>query len=374
MFKKILVVLLALVAVGGIGGTIYFYKLNADTTKANKILIQQTAELQAAIDAIGPTTTAYTVIDDMENGHVIKAEHLQNMTVPVASVNENTVTNPEDIVGELYKIDLQPGTTLTKDMVMSEEYSDTVYEQDLCFQFLPLGLSVGDYVDIRVTLPYGETFYVVTHKRIEQIVQTTNTIKVHMTAAQQMLWESAQKDLALYGQMGLKLYVTKYVEPGIQNDTLAFYPVRSEISPTVLMNPNITRKDECINESVRNTIDRALALVEQEAGSKFMSQASQEAAGITSAQNSYVENENVSDPTEGSGNESSLNDYDGYAIDFNQSADELSGTLDDLQEVSGEFSGSIEKTDADGNTSLVTDQDRTQAGGSNLFEGETAIE
>lgn len=374
MFKKVLVVLLSIVAIGGIGGTIYFCKLNADTEKANKVLIQQTAELQAAIEAIGPTTTAYTVIDNMECGHVIEQEHLQSLTVPVASVNENTVMDPSTVVGQLYKVDLQPGTTLTTDMVMSEEYSDTVYEQDMVFQFLPLGLKVGDYVDIRITLPYGETFYVVTHKRIEQIVESTNTIKIHVTAAQQMLWESAMKDLALYGQMGLKLYVTKYVEPGIQDDSLAFYPVRSEIAPTVLMNPNITRKDECINSSVRGTIDRALELVEQEEGSKFMSQASQEASGITSAQNAYVENSNVSTPVEGEGNTGSLDDYDGYTIDLNQSASELDGTLDELQEVSGEFQGSINKTDADGNAALVTDQDRNQTAGSNLFEGESAIE
>ena len=45
-----------------------------------------------------------------------------------------------------------------------------VYERDIILPFKPIGLKVGDYIDLRVTLPGGEELRALTHKRIYMIM------------------------------------------------------------------------------------------------------------------------------------------------------------------------------------------------------------
>jgi hypothetical protein len=331
--KKFFKVVGVLLGVAGVAGCVYF-AIQYNTVKSEKeVLIQQNAQLQSNIDAIGPITTAYTVAVDVENGNVIGADDFVEMTVPVSSVTETTILNIDDIVGKLYKIDIQPGTTVTSDMVMTNDFSETVYEKDMGFDYLPLGIEVGDYVDVKISLPYGETFVVMQHKRVEQVVLDTNVIKTYLTPAQQALWESAMRDKALYGGIGVSLYVDKYVEPGVQNDTNASYPVRQEVAAVVMVDRNITDKKECVNNTLRQSIDQMLEAVVEEDGSKLQSGVSSEASQINSSVSLYTENTtNKSDVT---GDDSTTGDID---------LDSYSG-VDDLQELDSTLSSVTESTD-----------------------------
>lgn len=42
-------------------------------------------------------------------------------------------------------MDVKPGTTVTKSVVMESDLVEPVYEQDMTFDMLPLGIEVGDY-------------------------------------------------------------------------------------------------------------------------------------------------------------------------------------------------------------------------------------
>lgn len=386
--KKVLVALLVLLTVAGIGGSIYLFVKNNQVIKEKEVLIQKNSELQYAIDAIGPVTTAFTVVGEVGVGNVIKEEDLVEITIPQSSVNDTTVLSISDIVGKLYKVDIQPGTTMTKNLVMSEEFTEAIYEQDMTFSYLPLGLTEADYIDIRLTLPYGETFYVMSHKRVEKVFIESNTIKVWLTAAEQALWKSCMKDVALHTDQGIELFVTKYVEPGVNLGVSSFYPIRLEMEAPTNLNVNITDKKQCINTVLREQIEIMITNVEEEDGSKSANGVSKEASEInnskdavynTTEDNSQEINQDDLEAVDSTevGNMSGMDDI----IDLNEAASGLEEGLEELGDIndlnnSEETEGinSIDKTDGEGNTSNVTEEDKDDVGGEPIFSDETVIE
>jgi len=342
--KKFLIGLVCLVAIAGIGGSVYFYMQYSSTCKERELLVQQNAVLQSSLDAIGPVTTVYTVASEVDSKDVIHAEDFVSITVPTSSVTEDTVTDINEIVGNLYKVKIQPGTTMTKSLVVSSQFSEPVYEWDLTFDFLPLGLEVGDYIDIEIVFPFGEPLTVIPHLRVEQVVENASTIKVWMTQVERVLWRSAMKDKSLYGDKGLQVYAVKYVEPGVNDDVTAFYPVRQEMEALVNLNPNISDARTCVNSKLRAQLDVLLEAVEDEVGSKLQGGVMSESSSLNAASSMYVENTDSRDST-------------------------LYDLSDDMEVIE-----SVDKFDANGNTSYVTESEKNNSYSESVFNNETSLE
>ena len=366
---KVGVVISILLVTAGIGGTCYFgYKYNK-TIKERDVLVQQNGELQSAIDAIGPVSDVWTVKADVFAGKEIKADDLIKQTIPVSSINENYILDQNQLVGKYYKVALKPGTSLTTDVVMADDLADTIYERDMTFGYIPLGLKEGDYVDVRIVLPKGEEFIVIEHKRVEDVVTDTNTVKVILTEAELARWTSALKDKAMYGKSGLGLYITKYVEPGLHDDTVPYYPVRKDMESVVTLNPNITNKKECINAGIRDEIEKMLAAAEADQlhSGDLTAGVQEEANGISSSKDMYFEN--IQNKQLEDMNSSTEKNQSGV---INAGDPTIQDELDALEEV-GE-SITLDPVDSDGNTSNVTDSQIDGAAGDDLFTDEEVIQ
>lgn len=341
--KNVVIVLLLLLVIGGAAGTLYFYK-EYDSAQAEKsLLVQQNGELQVAIDAIGPITQVWTVNTQVLAGSVVKEEELVQQTIPVSSITESFVMNKADIVGKYYKVNISPGASITKDILMQEELSEITYERDMSFNYLPLGIKVGDYVDVRIVLPYGEEFIVLRHQRVQQLVEDQNTIKLILNEAQLALWTSALKDYALYKNRGVGLYVTKYIEPGITEEAVPFYPIRKEMEGAVLINPNIKVKSECINTKLREEIETMIASVLDIDAGYLSGGVTEEASNLNSSKQTYFEKDPTAPAQGGQGNSSD----------------------DDVIDLS--------PTDPNGNSSSVSDTQIQQSGGDNAYSEEDTI-
>lgn len=288
--RKVLpfIAIILLLACGGLGyGCITLYKTVNKVTSERSQLIQQSGILQASIDAIGPITEVLTVNKPVKAGDVVRAEDLALQTIPQSSITERHFTNVQDCLGMVFKIDLLPGTSITSDLLMREALNEITYERDLSFSFLPLGLEVGDFIDVRVVLPYGEEFTVLQHERVEQLVYESNIIKLYLNEEQLTLWTSVLKDYAIYRDKGFSYYCVKYLEPGITQEAKAFYPVRSEMEDTVAKNPNIKHPELCVNTELRNVINSKLDTVKDEHSGNLASGAQNEASKLTGSKNQY---------------------------------------------------------------------------------------
>ena len=144
---------------------------------------------------------------------------------------------------ELAKIDLNANTVMTRDYVVQSDavVTDDVRRQEYNVVVLPLDLTTGDYIDIRLMLPNGQDFIVVSKKEVEIPI-------VGDTDSQTTMWVDLSEDEILHMSCaivdaarvtGAKLYATKYTDPGMQRAATPTYAVNSETSALLTNNPNI---------------------------------------------------------------------------------------------------------------------------------------
>lgn len=330
--KKFLIVLLVLMMLGGAGGTIYFMMQYNQVKGEKENLVMQNATLQSTIDSIGPTTTAWTVKDGLgiEPGDEITDNQLIAITIPASSVNSNYILNKSDAIGKFYKVAVNAGTTLTYDLIMeTDSVEDFAYERDLTLSAIPVGLEAGDYVSFRYVLPYGEEFIVYPKKRIKEI--NNLTVKIDMSETDLNIWTSVERDMGIYNNNGAVVYIVKYNEPGVSEETIPFYPVREDMYPIVTLNPNIPDKTRLINEELRRYVDYKLELARTEEyvddSSKVKGYMDAEYSSIYSdyreklaqqQQNGGTVSPSVSGSTTGSG-----------STDFNQKVDDAQQSIDE---------------------------------------------
>lgn len=251
MLKKILIVLGAVLLVA-VGAVATFLILNSAHKKETAQLTTQIADYQQRIEAIGPIVTCYTVKQTVEPGTQLTAEMLVEQNIPQSFTNEDFALSLDEIVGTpvdeegreqvgyFAKTYIEPGTPITKSLLMIEDLPDSARELDITGNRWPIGLKVGDYVDIRITYSMGEDFIVLPHKRVYEI--NNQTLKVHMTEEEMHIYQAALVDWYISQDMGTDLYFTKYIEPGVQSPATPYYTVPKNIEAVCLADPNIVNQ------------------------------------------------------------------------------------------------------------------------------------
>ena len=141
------------------------------------------------------------------------------------------------------KVDMNANTVLTLELLEKGDNTvqDDVRRQEYNVVVLPIDLTTGDYVDIRLMLPNGQDFIVVSKKEVEIPM-------VGDTDSQTTMWVDLSEDEILHMScaivdaarvVGAKLYATKYTDPGMQKAATPTYVVNSETSALLTNNPNI---------------------------------------------------------------------------------------------------------------------------------------
>lgn len=187
------------------------------------------------------TASVYVVENTITSGGVLKG-NISYKTITAEAVPTNAV-KPDDlakyVVGDeatnltignylsdetISKINLEPGTILTTDMI-GEKDGAFIYEEDGKIKVnsgvrmeeynmisLPSKLKVGDYIDIRLQLPTGETFIVASKKYVEDTDETTVWVKV----SEEEILAINNAIVEAYSMKGSKIYANVYVEGGYQ--------------------------------------------------------------------------------------------------------------------------------------------------------------
>ena len=118
--------------------------------------------------------------------------------------------------------------------------SDEIANSDLRLQEynmlnLPVKLNVDDYIDIRLMLPNGLEYIVISKKRVLDIMENT----IWLRLSQEEILTMSNAIVEAYIMSGSKLYVDLYVEPGMQNAATPTYAVSQEILSLIENDPNI---------------------------------------------------------------------------------------------------------------------------------------
>jgi hypothetical protein len=200
---------------------------------------KQISELQEELEAIGTLVTVYQLNMDVKSGTKMQDFQFSTIDVPEFAVPANVVTSLEDIKNFYYKISLSTNTIVTSDMVMQQRLTDDERTLDVVLDEIPIGIEVGDYVDIRIAFPLGQDFIAMTHKEVVEI--NGSTIKLIVSQQDFYSYQSMQTDSALYAST--KAYGSTYVEGGVQAAAKQYYPVNLDVLKTMLLDPNIDTSD-----------------------------------------------------------------------------------------------------------------------------------
>lgn len=188
-------------------------------------------------------TNVYVLVNDCASGENISgkiiSKEVQNDLVSSTAI---TSLNFSSIIDEntVAKIDLKKGTVLSSDMIAESEdvVANDTRELELNMIVLPTYLEKNDYIDIRLTLPSGEDFIVVSKKKI--IDSNESTMWINCSEAENLILSNAIVES--YQIVGSKLYAIRYVEPGIQSTASITYVPSSGIIELINSNPNIVEK------------------------------------------------------------------------------------------------------------------------------------
>ena len=255
----LIVVVIFLVALN-IFTFMYWKKVNTRTAEQ---YTSQIANMEATIAGYGNEVTCYTVKSSVKAGDEITEDNIEPLTMYSSLVNDQYVTDISEIVGQFFKIAVNPGTPIFYNSIMSENIDDTVRDRDICLDRLTVGLEVGDYIDVRITMPYGDDYVILSHKRVYGINE--NSVKLYLTELEWNRYVGALVDYLLNAEYGCAIYGDKYVEPGIQQAAVEFYAVPSNIAALLQKNPNIVDKEEAssLNEW-RSSLEELLVIFRDE--------------------------------------------------------------------------------------------------------------
>lgn len=198
----------------------------------------QIQTLDASLTNLGDIQPGYVVKKGVRAGEKITSENmeelLQEVDVPV-KLGLNIPTTKEDYIGKYFRISLVEGTVLTTDNLLDQKLDNTSRYFDLVIDELPIGLSVGDYVDVRITFPFSQDFIAISHKKVEEINGTTP--KLVLGESEIYAYQSMLMDKALYA--GTKIYAVKYIDAGAQQTAEVYYPLNKNLAELSSMNPNL---------------------------------------------------------------------------------------------------------------------------------------
>lgn len=262
MFKRILLTIFVLAIMGTGGYFIYKYYGEA---KDYKQQLESTQALlstsQAQLAEIGAMDTIYQTAVNVKSGEEIKAEYLVPVNVPESAISPEMRIKPEDVIGKKFRLNMKAGATMTTDLLMTDEESESgtikKFPKELTFDALPVTLEVGEYVDLRYLIASGEEYVVIDHAIVKGI--SNNTITIWITEEENVLLNSLYVDLGAYNQVSVA-YLYEYLEPG-NAETIPFYPVVPDIAEFIRFNPNLVDITRLENVTLRKHLDEVLTVL-----------------------------------------------------------------------------------------------------------------
>ena len=165
------------------------------------------------------------------------------MQIDSTVVPSGNLANLADLNGEeevISKLDLESGTVLCNSMLRNNEdaINNDTRIQEYNMIILPTLLDINEFVDIRLLLPTGQDYIVLSKKRVENIDE--NTVSFNMSEAEILTLNNAIVESYMIN--GSMLYATKYIEPGMQEKSSSTYTVSREVLGLINKDSNIEQK------------------------------------------------------------------------------------------------------------------------------------
>lgn len=262
-----------------------YYRYANPETAYNASQVQKTQDGYVVATATG--NVPVTEINGM-----YYAEHQE-------TANESKIEYPLTQVPMVAKIDMAANTILTNYNITksTEQVTDSLRRQEYSVILLTSQIATGDCIDIRLRMPDGTDYIVVSHKEVEipTIGETdsSNTISIQVTEEEIITMSNAIVES--YMMPGSLLYASRYVEPGIQPKAIPTYLPSQEVEELIQQNSNVTEvakaelKKRYTNGTNRNNINDEINKNAEDAADNVTDKTEEEITLIQEERQLYLE-------------------------------------------------------------------------------------
>ena len=211
------------------------------------VLMNQINQLKKEKNSLKSLQRSFIVLtEDIQSGTLLSEEKYESQIVQTRVNSENnfdpsTAIDENGNLKKFYaKVSLPAGTILTEDMFYAEgeqTQKDTrIIEVNTVS--LPSQLIEGDYIDIRLRLPSGDSYIVLSKKRVLQA--NADTIWLELGEIEILVLDNAIVEN--YVVEGSKLEAVIYAEAGMQEAAIPTYSVSKRVLGIINDDPNITEE------------------------------------------------------------------------------------------------------------------------------------
>lgn len=203
-----------------------------------KLRDTQIQSLDQTLNSLGDIQTGYVLSQSVRGNEKIDEDNIDTLVVEVdipVKMGLNVITSREDLLGKHFRTSLKEGSLLTTDNMVDEKIDSTDRYFDLVIDEIPIGIQVGDHIDVRITFPFSQDFIAIANKRVEEI--NSGILKVVLSESEIYAYQSMLTDKALYS--GTKIYAVKYYDAGAQPTAEVYYPLNKNLAEISSLNPNL---------------------------------------------------------------------------------------------------------------------------------------
>ena len=185
------------------------------------------SETQCVISNFNPDTATGTIQYTLNNQNVTEQVTLQG-------------------VPAMAKVDMSANTIVTSGMIERsfELTTDSLRKQEYNMISVPADIETDDVVDVRLRMPDGTDYIVVSKKRITMLdaggIPSLTTFSIELTEDEILTLSNAIVEA--YMMEGSKLYVTRYVDAGMQEAASTTYIPNADVQSLINSDPNIVEE------------------------------------------------------------------------------------------------------------------------------------
>jgi len=195
-------------------------------------------------------------ISDIKTGEIISEDMIEERVVYTSQPEAGFIT--KDDLGKPAIIDIPEGTHIIKSMVAHKDVSSVLREVEYDVIHIGSHIEANDFVDIRIFYPNGETFVVLAKKQLKGYQPSIPICYLWVDEEELLRMSAAIVDAGLY--TGSKLYMTKYIEPNIQEASVITYTPGISVLKLIENDPNIVNRcSQLLNIEVRKALENRLS-------------------------------------------------------------------------------------------------------------------
>lgn len=199
------------------------------------------------------------------------------------------------------KVDLDKNTVMTEGLVAAYDQltTDDLREKEISSVVLPTDLADNDVIDIRLRMPDGRDYLVVSKKtvKIPSVGDTLSSSTMTLQLKESEILTLSCAVVEAYQMSGSMLYAVKYTDPGIQGKASTTYIPSVDTLQLIESDANIvqTAKNALIsyynnNSNIRNSIDNQIKTTDaEERKAAVQSSTSSETSTLSSQRQEYVQ-------------------------------------------------------------------------------------